>query len=379
MRSRIEIDGDSMSIEMRETQWFLNIFLGVWLTGWTVACVVLAQKFVEKSELVTLMFGVPFWTSWIFVAGVFLNSLIGRQRLLFDQCGLRHTWDVIVTLSQRSIPLEEIRQISVKTLNVDSEGGATIGIVVSTRGRDLSFGQNLNRLERDWIAFQLDNHRKQLQERGRVDVLSDVDPADCRGLAPPSDSSWDVDQTQSALVICQNGKFVWGAVLGLLFVNAFWNGIVGLFVALLFGFVPGGHRHLSGEWWFLCLFLIPFEIIGALIGFGLVLTILEPFRRTVWTFTDTNCVRATTRFNLPLGRRTSFQNDGISTVTVRNTDERANAFSLARLKSTGPSTEAYELFIADREQREVCTINGLTIGEAQWWKGQLQDHFHIPD
>ncbi len=48
-----------------------------------------------------------------------------------------------------------------------------------------------------------------------------------------------------------------GAVAGLLFINAFWNGIVLVFVLALCGLMPMDDGPEGWEWWGMFVFLIP--------------------------------------------------------------------------------------------------------------------------
>src|SRR5262249_13157931 len=115
---------------------------------------------------------------------------------------------------------------------------------------------------------------------GAAEVLS----LDRSRSEPPTDCNWRVTNDPETFEFWQKGRLNIGALAGLLFVNAFWNGIVSVFVMTLFGLMPGNNGPQGWEWWGLFVFLIPFEVIGLLMFAALVVTVLEPFRRTAWRF-----------------------------------------------------------------------------------------------
>ena len=74
-----------------------------------------------------------------------------------------------------------------------------------------------------------------------------------------------------------------GALLGLLFVCLFWNGIVSIFIWGLYSGEMEGDMGVMG-WWGMFVFLIPFEVIGLAMLAGFLVTLFDPFRRTSWSF-----------------------------------------------------------------------------------------------
>ncbi len=75
LKARYEIDGERMRIEFRRVQWVVGLFLGVWLTGWTVGCVALAIAIVNQPHVGMLLFALPFWSSWFLVAAILMLTV----------------------------------------------------------------------------------------------------------------------------------------------------------------------------------------------------------------------------------------------------------------------------------------------------------------
>ncbi len=82
----------------------------------------------------------------------------------------------------------------------------------------------------------------------------------------------------------RRGRFSLAGLLGALFINLFWNGIVSVFLMALFGFGPEGPQQFGIGWWGMFLFLIPFEAIGLVMVVALFAVLLEPVHWTTWRF-----------------------------------------------------------------------------------------------
>jgi hypothetical protein len=155
----------------------------------------------------------------------------------------------------------------------------------------------------------------------------------------------------------------------MLFIAMFWNGIVGVFVAVLAGLAPMDTAPHGAAWWGLFVFLIPFEAVGLTLVVGLLAAVVEPFRVTRWGFGRDSVARTTTRAGLPLAWNRRYRHDGLATASVRDEPPRRGSFRAARGEPTGAHNG---LLVADEANVEVCTIPGLTLGEARWMKGRLQ-------
>jgi hypothetical protein len=314
-----------------------------------------------------ILFAVPFWVSWLFVAAKLMDSLFSYHRFILDTEGLAHEWRALLSLSCHQVPLSEIRRFQVRLFRVDSETGSTTGIEVVTMGRSLTLGTRLPDLERDWLAYRLDEHLRHLQWRAGMTNSGEIDLIDCRRCGIPADCSWSVGEEFMALEFRQHGRFNPVGVLGLAFLSLFWNGIVGVFVSILFGWRPGKPMPQGFEWWGLFFFLLPFEAIGLALIASLLLEMLEPFRLTRWIIAPTTIEHVTTRLGLPLWRRGRYPFDRLAEVTIRDDLGSSNT------KPTYPTGEQYSLLLSDANRCEICSISGLTLGEARWMKGRLQE------
>ncbi len=195
---------------------------------------------------------------------------------------------------------------------------------------------------------------------------------DCRTCGLPSDSTWSLEDGFEGPQFVHRGRFGLAAVLGLLFATVFWNGIIGLCVASLAGLTGADAAPRDAAWrvWFV--FLIPFEVIGLGLAGGLLAAVLEPVRVTRWRFGHDCVARATTRAGLPLGWNRRFPHDGLGTAAVRDDLKPGEPFGFGRGGDGVPAAADHGLVLSDGADVEVCTIPGLTLGEARWIKGRLQ-------
>jgi len=253
----------------------------------------------------------------------------------------------------------------------------------------MRFGDRLPKAEREWLGQQLNDHLSELRE-GRV---ANFDPpgdaavseriagrliverlsAARHPLQPPSDCRWkrvdDFDQVQ----FVQRGRFSISSVAGLLFINAFWNGIVSVFVlGGLFNVLemPDGQKFEGPGgfgWWFMFLFLIPFEIVGLIMFVGLLMALLEPFRKTTWSFTRSTIETRLSWFGL--GPKRSHNITLLDRIELRRGDEeKKKRRSSMRVRSNMHATDEdpYSLVFFETDEFELSRIDGLTEGEARW-------------
>jgi hypothetical protein len=168
----------------------------------------------------------------------------------------------------------------------------------------------------------------------------------------------------------QNGRWNLGALAGVLFVNVFWNGIVSVFVMVLLGRMPIDNPPQGGEWWFLFVFLIPFEGIGLIMVALLVIVVLEPFRRTTWCF-ERDCIVC--RWRWPVYCRTrAWEVGGLDRLELRwakGSDPRGRQAADIATTLTGPLS--FELAVVSAVNVDLCTVASLTEGEARWMAGVI--------
>lgn len=176
----------------------------------------------------------------------------------------------------------------------------------------MRFFQGVPDQERAWIEHQLNEVLTQL--RGSAGVVGGASPpagetageelsagpaetlaANGAPLDPPSDCSWQRRDELDAITFLQRGRFAWGTVSALAFMNAFWNGIV---ATLLLSLFDGRFANQAGGfgWWGVFVFLIPFEAAGLVMFVGLIVALIEPSRKTIWRFGDRAIERHMTWF-----------------------------------------------------------------------------------
>ena len=155
--------------------------------------------------------------------------------------------------------------------------------------------------------------------------------------------------------------------LAALFINGFWNGIVGVFVGMLLGVGDARQTPKGSARWELFFLLIPFEAIGLMLIVALLNELLEPVRLTIWRFGPGTIGHTKTRLGLPLGRRRRYSYERIHVAAIRDDLEAW------KNEPTYPTGEQFHLVLSEPDGREICSIKGLTLGEARWMKGRMQD------
>lgn len=101
----------------------------------------------------------------------------------------------------------------------------------------------------------------------------------------PAESLWERDEEAREFTIFKKGKFSFRNFMGALCVCLFWNGIVSVFVLTLFGVVPVKGEMDGLGWWFMFLFLIPFELIGVIMILNVLGELFAGWSRERWTLT----------------------------------------------------------------------------------------------
>ncbi|MBX9789708.1 MAG: hypothetical protein K2Y37_12395 [Pirellulales bacterium] len=390
LKAQYEVVGDRLRVFRRRRQWFASVFMALWLTGWTVGCVVLAAVVVQQREVFMLLFAVPFWAAWFFVAAMLIGQLLNFEEFELDREGARHRAQALVVLSRRELPLWELRTVEVAAWqrSENSDSPPEVGLVFRTWGRPLRVFAGLPEAELRWLADQLtkvlDVVRRATQSADLPDMLAkstddaelplQLAPSDME-VPPPSDCQWTLTESFQAIELTSRGRWSWGAVLGLLFINCFWNGIVCVFVAVASGLAPGGPQ--GWERLGLIVFLTPFVAIGLLMFVGLVMTIAEPVRRTSWRVSPREIECRWRWFGY--GPRWTYPIDdiaGLDRIELDKSDGNKRGRLGSLRGSWPPATNTndcpYRLSLIRRDNVEVCEIGGLTEGEARWIADQVQ-------
>ncbi|MFO0945000.1 MAG: hypothetical protein U1D30_03500 [Planctomycetota bacterium] len=379
-------DGENLVIHKRRGGGPV-FFLMLWLTGWTVGCVFLLVEIVKEPAIGMLAFAIPFWASWLFVAGLIVWMLFGKETLVIGRDQAFFQKKAIVVLSSRSVPRKEIQGARPCQSSYQENDRYLWGIELVTVGLPLQFCFRLPDNERAWLIHQLNRFLGTLDfdrtasstepeftqakpvftkwgtaRKTPKPTITERLAREATHEEPPNDCRWYLGEGFDAFQIMRPGLWHWGALGGLLFINAFWNGIVSVFVMILFGFMPGDQPH-GWEWWGLFFFLIPFEVIGLVMFLGLLRTAIDPFVRTVWQFNSDRIVR---QIRWPLfSRNRSWEIIGPHRLELRKKNKWSSQDSNNRGMEMTPGA-SFELAFINDANADICTIDELTEGEARW-------------
>ncbi len=347
-----------------------GLFLLLWLIGWTVGCVFLVREVLRGPDLFTVLFALPFFAAWLFVFAMVAHAFLGRERLVLGPQGASFSRRILRRYRARQVPLEEIVGFREGLKPRGGEQGPARVLEMLTLGESVAFGEVLPQRERDWLQHVLHDHLARLKVSAGLPAADDAATAAAAGVSPPTDTRW-VRNDDFDVVFEQRGRFEPAAAGGLLFVNVFWNGIVGVFLCVRLGVAPAAQPQ-GGAWWALCVFLVPFEAIGLVMFGALVAALLEPFRVTRWRFALDRIEHRVRR--LGLGPRREYSVDRLDRIDLvppddpDGTEPRDLSAWLETLHRGGPGSE---LVVIGRDGTEVCTIPNLTTGEAAWMRAAI--------
>lgn len=403
---KVRLDGlpDGFAFRLWNPQLGLVAFLFLWLIGWTVGCIFLGIQVWNDPQLGMVLFGIPFWISWFFVAAFIIYCLTMHESFCLDQQGVTFYRQAVIVLLRREIPLAELREFSTyeEVQKSDESTTTTYGIELRGQGRSLRFAANLSEAERTWLCYELQATLRQLQaEDHRGLALADTDPdeddSQYRGrqesapaatdldvaqdqfileaadtpLQPPSDSAWRLSDDIQTVRFAERGRLSLMMVLGMAFICTFWNGIVSVFLCVLWGVMPGAPPQ-GVEWWGMFVFLIPFEAIGLLMVVGLIFTLLEPVRTTSWTFSPDH-IRCRMAWLGLFGWSWNYASPDYGRLKVIDLQTDRKQFVPTIPGDTAGMQSA--LVVVDPDNVEICTITRLSLGEARWMADVLlQNH-----
>jgi hypothetical protein len=361
---RVEQVGDDLVLR----RWSGSIagggFLLIWLTGWTLGCVLLAGLVLKEPTLEHILFAIPFWASWAFVACVLARMLFGHENLRIGQDGLAYRSRAIVTLVERHVPLSEIKGVAHLSKIVDSESGRTEhGLRIDTVGRPIRFGQGVEPAEQSWLAELLQQHLQGLMPdrpltAAKMTAEIEVLRPDGTLSEPPSDSRIRLHREFDRIDFVRQGTFSLTELGVVTFINLFWNGGVSVFVMQL----------LQNFEWPLFFFLIPFEVVGFCILLAWLGVLTAPFRFEKWGISP---IEITSRFSiLGLGRTKRIESQDTGRIELRKSS-KSNKQRTSRSGQDEESDTPYSLGLVDRDGRDLLVIGKLTEGEARWIGGEL--------
>lgn len=363
-RVRVQEVGDDLLLSRRMGSFAAAGFLLLWLTGWSVGCVFLARLVAREPTPEHIVFALPFWSSWAFATISLAWLLFGSETLRIGPDGLLYESRALVPLREREVPLHEIRRVAHYAKVHGKNGRTEHGLMIETLGKPIRFGQGIEPMERLWLADLLHRHLQALRpdqaiehrpegamkESVQIEVLR---PG--RGVPePPTDNGVRSRADWDRLDFLRRGSFSLAALGSVTFVNLFWNGIVAVFVLEL----------LEQFQWSLCLFLIPFEVIGLGIFLSWWAVLLAPFRVERWSIGPGEMSTRHSILGMGFGR--SFDAQELGRIEMRR---GANGRRF-RLTPQGEETDTpYSLGFVGRDGRDVLVIDGLTEGEARWMGG----------
>ncbi len=361
-------------------------FMALWLTAWTAGCVKLAMKVMAEPTFFMFCFAIPFWAAWVAVFCALMAVVFGRQTVRLDDDGLASEYRVLLRISSRRVPLKEIRYVHVTEKAGEDKNSVSHGVEAVTDGKPIELSAK-DLAEAQWLAYDLNQTLAALagksaetlarlvEEEEDEEEEDDEDTQDAVTIAwnarpqrvePPSDCRWRMKSDYDATAFQYRGVL---SLLGLgftTFITLFWNGIVSVFVLTLWGFtsVENAPKFFSGEWWFLFVFLIPFEVIG--LGFFLTwfCTLFAPFFCIHWLFGRHEAVCRATMFGI--GRTWRYSLENCREMVIAPHEARA-----AWRPSVGQTTSGWKITFVDFQDRELFTVPDLTHGEARWMADQI--------
>lgn len=372
---------DGIAITTRQARGSGGGFLLLWLIGWTVGCVFLAGTIINDPSIGTIMFAVPFYAAWLAVAVFLVWSVFGTETVLVQRDRVLFLRKAFVQLTAKSIDATDVQQFCTCRSSYQENDCYLWGIEVTTIGKPIRFGYRIPKQERLWLIAELnaflDLNEPETDAEDEVATRLSASPVTSIRLTsanifdePPEDSSWLCDEGPTTVEFYQHGRLKILTVLGLMFINAFWNGIVSVFVMALWGILPvdnGMPQEI--EWWGMFIFLIPFEVIGLAMFAGLVMALAEPLRQTTWYVDQQQITHA---IGWPVFRRTRvYECDAVERLELRRNEADDDQQKTESLWTARMDIGRFDITFVDDDNTDVCTIAGLTEGEARWMAGQV--------
>jgi hypothetical protein len=371
-----------------------------WRLVWTGAASVMVRQVIVRPNLENVLYALPvlamlyptFFLPW--------RLLFGFEQIRLGPRGLEHRWGALIPLGRQIVPLAEIQRATHYCLV--QQGGFEYGIKVQTLGRSLRFAGGTELEERVLLVDHLQRHLqaldptvprapeggafavdveapgaaatgeeageyidREIESKGLIPLRRGDTPVEilrpgANGFAPPWDSQVQMHYQWDHLAFMRKGAVSLGGIGALFCLNLFWNGLIGLFVLKL-------TQHFD---LLLFVFMIPFEVLGLLLLYALLTTILAPFYRACWMFQPGQVTHRTSI--LGCGRTVSHEIYHLGRLELRRTPPvKPSRF----LPDTTDEERHYALGMVCPEGGDVAVIDGLTEGEGRWMAAQLLEHF----
>ena len=431
--------------------WFTTQFLIIFGSVWTFFCGAMVCGAVSDKEAVPVLFMIPFFLADVVVLCFLLYCLFGKEVGWMDETGFHREFRCLFFRLRKDVPLSSIRKfkigldytvkqnnrpsICVQIVTAENEVNvmrsfaetdkqrwlvaAGNAVLINLTGKesvetstsnsafissdefmdssifneDDGSGLNSNFIadnrsnnynDEDSDELEEDAFDSQIERFNSIDHIKDAEK--------PEGTDWKETTDFNMIQFSRRGKWTAG-LLGALFITAFWNGIVSVFVCALFGVIgaednapatpdaavvqktensetptveQGNQGYFDSlkdkhmivnkkpapffgwEWWIMFCFLIPFEIIGL----GLILAFLSqlfaPFITQSWTFSSNTAIRTRSLFGIPLKQR--FDLMDFSYLEIHH--------------NQSPNKDS--LVFYDRHDKKVLQIADLNRADARW-------------
>lgn len=406
-RYRLSREGDALSLSFRRGDNSLGCFMLIFLVAWSGGCAFLLTRVAAEPQLEHVLFAVPFCAGWLFVVAVVLQQYLGREWFRLDESGATLTVRHALLARTSFMPLDELVRFGTAEQSDETHDNQPARVLeLRTIGRPLRFGAQTSADERRELMAELNRLLKELQKqrhspprvalegkrllfgkRFSGELLSDealgAKSGDAPSLRtmndppikPPHDTNWRRRDDFDSVSFTLRGRWTTGGVVGVALLNAFWSGIVGVFLLTLFTDNPDRPHGLEWVWRFI--FLLPFELVGLVMFLGLLVVVAEPLRRYRWKFARDQITCSLTW--LGLGPRWRYPVEHFDRLEVRlvpydvpRFPQRLPLGSLWAPKGC----PTYAVVFLDAQRRERLQIEGLTLGEACHWADTLLRERH---
>jgi hypothetical protein len=362
---QIEDDGEGLVLQRRPGSSAGVVGLSLFLIVWTLACVFLARQAAQQPTLEHILFGVPFWASWVGVLLGLFWMIFGVETLRLGQDSLSYCSRAFLTLNKRQVPRHEIQGVTEFASVRDSEWGTVEhGLKFVTWGRPLRFFKGLGAEERMWLRDLLQRRLPACadDESAAVEVLNPIQPH----CVPPTDNALELLAEWDRTVFTRRRSINLAALYALTFINVFWSGVVAIF---LLGAVEA--IAVDAFAWFTLVLLVPF------VGLGLVLLVCwwvvltAPFWVNRWSVSRDVVASHFSVFGI--GRTRAVAVDCLQRIEVRK-NASSKQWRLYPETLTDQEGDApFALALVGRDAQDLLTIDHLTEGEARWMGGHFCD------
>jgi len=335
-----------------------------------MTCMVLAH---QRFEI--LLFLLPFWAVAFGLFAWVANMLFGKTRFVLDKDGLETTWTCLSIRRERQFDLADIRRFETKVRH-GNKGRRFYSLQIVLQSGNANFSAPAVESTFDDLCKQLNDFLHALKTGDAPDAAGVpaqwempeptvfVLNSPVQHLDSPPKNRWQyqMDFNGFSFHFRENGKIA--TLFGAMGIAAFWNGIVSVFVLLLFGVI--GNPPKDGQWWFVFFFLIPFVLIGLVLFCAALHSFLELFRRTSWRFTYGEAIFRTARLGPARVEHHELTRwDSLIVRVVRDEDEKEpeDEGSLREFYEDG---KFWQVAFRDQSEADLAVIDGLYNAEALW-------------